>query len=322
MRGSLMKLATTAQHIALLLEHTDNVAAATAYTELMHKPVTYQNVVYWRSIFIDHQGSQAKADAGIIAEAKPIRKALPGDDLGALPDLAREYSSILVIPDQHAPYGHPDTNNFLRAVGLKYLPEVVVNLGDETDFHALSFHDADPNLDSAGVELHKAQVAVRELAKLFPKQLICDSNHGSMVFRKAKHHGIPVQAIKSYRDILFPHGGGNGWSWADHWVLQTALGPIRFQHQAGNPLGEAAHVGCNLVVGHNHSLFEISYAASTGKLYWAATAGCLVDNTSLAFSYGKVFPKKPIIGCMVILNGRPQLVPMVLDSKGHWIGAL
>lgn len=45
---------------------------------------------------------------------------------------------------------------FLRHVRDTYGPDMVVNMGDETDGHAISFHDSDPNLDSAGVELEKA----------------------------------------------------------------------------------------------------------------------------------------------------------------------
>ena len=42
----------------------------------------------------------------------------------------------------------------------------------------------------------------------------------------------------------------------------------------------------------------------------------------MAFAYGKHTLKKPIIGCSVILDGRPMLIPMVLDYNGRWIGRL
>ena len=44
--------------------------------------------------------------------------------------------TILVIGDLHAPYEHPDTVSFLRAIKKKYKPTDVVQIGDEVDFHA------------------------------------------------------------------------------------------------------------------------------------------------------------------------------------------
>lgn len=233
-------------------------------------------------------------------------------------------SSILVIPDQHAPYQHPDTIEFLIAVAAQYKPDLVVNLGDETDMHGLSYHDSDPDLDSAGVELEKARVFLGQLEKLFPRMLLCHSNHGSMLHRKAKTHGIPADMIKSYREVLFPNGGGEGWDWKEHHRIELPNGgEVQFQHQAsGKLLDAAAHERCNLVIGHFHSNFSIEYAASKAAAYWAMYGGCLVDAKSLAFAYGNLFKNKPIVGCSVIVDSLPILVPMRLDSEGRWIGKL
>jgi len=93
--------------------------------------------------------------------------------------------SILVISDQHAPYHHIDTLDFLKAIKLKYKPDCVVNIGDEMDWHSISFHDSHPGLYSPSHELVVARKFLQDLEKLFPKQHIMDSNHGSLVFRKA-----------------------------------------------------------------------------------------------------------------------------------------
>lgn len=319
MRGSLMRLCTADQHKAILDGNPDNKIAAKHYSQIMKKPVSPQNVAYWRKVFAT---SQVKADREYYGQRR-LRVPSPDDDIGSrLPDLRRVYRSVLVIPDQHEPYGHPDSLAFLSAVQVAFCPDLVVNLGDEGDYHGLSFHDSDPNLDSAGVELTKLQERIGKQYTLFPVELVCNSNHGSMVYRKAKHHGIPVQALKSYREILFPEHKAPGWSWADQWIVKTPLGEVMFKHQSSNVLADAAHERCNLMVGHNHSKFEVAYAAGSDFLYWGATSGCLVDNTSMAFAYGKNFTKKPIIGCTVILEGRPVLVPMVLNNAGRWIGRL
>jgi hypothetical protein len=42
----------------------------------------------------------------------------------------------------------------------------------------------------------------------------------------------------------------------------------------------------------------------------------------MAFHYNKVFVKRPIIGCGMIMDSQPKLIPMVLKSNGRWNGRL
>lgn len=321
-KTNLIALFTKEQHQIILGKHLDNTAAAKAYNESLgwNSPVVYRQLVaYWRKIFIDHGGKKGEA----IREEKQAVKLVqpsPSDDIGNtdVPDVCRR---ILVVGDLHAPYTHPDAIDFLRHVRDSYVPDMVVQVGDETDGHAISFHDSDPNLDSAGVELEKAKVVLEKLHDLFPNLLICDSNHGSLVYRRAKAHGLPVQFIKKYRDILFPEHGAKKWSWADAWVLNTPLGPVRFQHQvSGDFMLNASHERTSLVLGHEHGKFEVQYAASSTALYFGAYAGCLIDRKSLAFAYGKLHRKKPILGVMVITDGCPALIPMLMNDSGRWVG--
>lgn len=319
MRGSLMRRFTRQQH-ALILEGRTNKEAVAEYARC-GLTVSQPLVNYWRKIFVDNEGKLSTTD-NILKETRKLRKPDPDDDTGVLPDLSRMYHCILHIPDQHIPYHHKDMLPFLRAVKQAFQPDLVVNAGDEVDMHAMSFHDTDPNLHAAGHELEAAKPVLKQLHDLFPQQLVCSSNHGSMLFRKAKAHGIPVQMLKSYREVLFPKMNAEGWSWAYEWVVKTPLGDVMFRHQSADPKSDAAHNRCNLLVGHNHGRFGIEYAASSDYLYWGATGGCLIDNDAMAFAYGKHTKNKPIVGCTVILEGRPMLIPMVLDNEGNWIGRL
>lgn len=318
MRGTLMRMLTKEQHIELLSTHSSNVTAAKVYSKLMGKKITRQNVKYWRYIFITNDGNMAAADRGLKA-LRVLRRPSPDDDIGILPNFDKVYNTIMVIPDQHAPYNHKDMIAFLAAVKEKYQPEVTVNLGDELDMHAMSFHDSDPNLDSAGPELENGKVVMEQLHKLFPEMLVCASNHGSMAYRKAKAHGLPVQFIRRYRDVIFPGHGAPGWSWAYEWVLNTPLGEVLFKHQSSGILADAAHHRCNLMVGHSHGNFSVEYCASSEYLYWGAYGGCLIDKDSMAFAYGKNTKNKPIVGCVVILDGLPVHIPMRLNRDGRWI---
>lgn len=318
---SLIKLFTKEQHEDILSNYKDNSEAAEVYTEVHNgkHPVSRQLVRYWRSIFIENGGSKSKANNALMQARKVIQPS-PTDDLGNtyVPEVCQR---ILVVGDLHEPYVHPDAYDFLKSVRDEYCPDIVVQIGDETDGHAISFHDSSPELDSAGVELEKAKAGLEKLHSIFPNMLLCDSNHGSLIYRRAKAHGLPVQFIKKYRDILFPEHGAPGWSWGDAWDLETALGTVRFQHQvAGDLLLNAAHERKSMVIGHFHGKLDIQYAASSTALYFGAHCGCLIDNKSLAFAYGKLSRSKPILGCMVITEGCPQIVPMLLDENGRWVG--
>lgn len=323
MRGKLMKMFTQNQHELILRNHQTDREAAAHYTKESGVEVSAKLVRYWRSVFLVNSGNQAATDRALREEpGRVLRKPSPDEDLGVLPDFEQVYNCILHIPDQHAPYQHPDALRFLKAVKAAFPIDLVVNAGDELDYHALSFHDADPNLDSAGAELERGKLFLHDLEKLFEVQLVCGSNHGSMVFRKAKHHGIPVQMIKSYRDVIFTNGRGRGWSWADEWVVKTPMGDVLFKHSSSGILADAAHNRCNLLVGHSHGLFSTEYCASKDYLYWGAYGGCLIDKDAYAFAYGKLSKNKPIIGCTLVLEGRPVQIPMLLNQAGRWVGHL
>ncbi len=321
MRGGLMRLFTREQHKEILSKYEDDREAAAEYTSRSGRAITRQLVRYWRKVFVQHAGNLARADTELKLQ-RTLRKPAPDDDIGDLGIIPAEAECILVIPDMHAPYQHPDALPFLKEVRDKFFPDLVVCLGDELDYHSMSFHDSDPNLESAGTELEKAKEFMQLVHEEFPAVLVCHSNHGSMVYRRAKAHGIPVQMIRKYRDVIFPEHGAPGWSWAHSWRVNTPLGDVLFKHQTTGILADAAHNSCNLVVGHEHGCFDVAYSASSSHLYYGCHAGCLVDKDSMAFAYGKNSLRKPVIGCAVILSGRPMLIPMVLDEDGRWIKRL
>ena len=129
--------------------------------------------------------------------------------------------NILIISDTHIPYSHPDYILFLTAVKKKYKPHIIIHIGDELDYHAISFHDSDSSLMSADMELDKAIIELQEgLAKLFPKMYLLESNHGSLVYRKLKHHGIPIRVLKDLPELYETPT----WSWHFEIVLDTLMG--------------------------------------------------------------------------------------------------
>ena len=229
-------------------------------------------------------------------------------------------SRVLIISDLHAPYHHPDAIRFLAAIKKKYKPDRVINIGDEVDYHAMSFHDSDPDLRSASDELQEAILAIRAIESLFPKVDVIESNHGSLAYRRAKAHGFPRQLIRPYKEVL----GTPGWNW--HFDLTITLSngqKCYFVHSKGaNVLQVSQSMGMCVIQGHHHEKFGASYWSNPLALNWGFQVGCLIDKDSLAFEYGKSNLKRPIIGCGMIIDGQPRPMPMILKKGGRWTGKL
>lgn len=228
-------------------------------------------------------------------------------------------SRILLISDMHIPYHHPDTVEFLQHLKEKYNPTKVVCLGDELDKHALSYHDSDPDLPSAGDELRMSLPVIAQLHALFPRMDILDSNHGSLVWRKAKTHGIPKHYIKSYRDVLEVD---EGWTWHYDMTLDLPNGQkVYLCHGKMSDITKMSQqMGMCTVAGHYHQSYKIEYWGNSFQLYWGLQAGCLIDDKSLAFAYNNTNLKRPVIGTGLIIDGQPILEPLLMGDDGRWVG--
>ena len=73
------------------------------------------------------------------------------------------HERVLVISDLHIPYHHKDSFKFLEEVKKQFRPDTVINIGDLLDFHAISFHEHNPDLPSIGDELTVAKSYIKEL---------------------------------------------------------------------------------------------------------------------------------------------------------------
>ena len=329
-RINLRKLFTNDDIISAMQSNKTLVAAAKELGESRNVTVTSQLLNYWKNQLetTNKKGTPLTTPSKLnkkIRESMELRS-VGQSDYDRVCEPVRKWNNdrILVIPDQHAPYHHVDTIDFLHDLASMVNPTRIINLGDEVDNHGLSMHDSDPNLDSAGVELARAKEFLKELATLFPVMDVCHSNHGSLVYRRAMKFGIPVEYIKSYRNILFDNGEGDGWAWHDKIKIRLPNDDLLIaQHQsAGDTIANAAHERAHIIEGHEHSKFQIEYRSSSTALYWVVISGCLVDRESLAFAYGKMYPKKPIIGATVIIDSQPVLIPMPMDNDGRYTGKI
>lgn len=236
--------------------------------------------------------------------------------------MAKPCERVLVIPDLHCPFQHPDAWRFLRAVIRRYRPTRAVCLGDELDLHALSEHDHDPDGMSAGDELEKGigPQGLRPLMDLIPDLDLCISNHTSRGYRKAKKHGIPSAFIRDYREVL---KSPPGWRWHD----RVEVDGVNHEHGEGvsGYLGALKRALSRMQptwIGHLHTNGGILWAANSLHLIFAGNAGWLGWDPAYAFAYAKHFPAKPTVGCGFTDRGVPLWIPMQLRRGGRWTGSL
>lgn len=227
------------------------------------------------------------------------------------------FKKILVISDLHIPYHHKDSFSFLKAIKKEFKPDFILSIGDLLDFHAISMHQHDPDLFSPGHELRQSKIYIKELESVFPKMIEVDSNHSSLVYRRAVKFGMSREFLKDYGDFL----GTKKWKWIDDLTL-TMSNKQRcfFTHgRTADCIKLSQSMGMSAVQGHYHTKFNIQYWANPDNLFFAMNVGCLINQKSLAMNYAKNFKTRFILGCGIILDGVPRLLPMVLNNKGDWI---
>lgn len=227
---------------------------------------------------------------------------------------------VLAIPDAHFPFQHRDIIPFLSTVADKYSPDIIVNMGDCIDCHALSDYSHDPDGYSAGMELDKAIEQLQSLYKLFPEVSVCVSNHEVRPFRKAFKTGIPTRFLKEIKAAI---EAPKGWNWADRWIFDQVV----YEH-GESFTGVNAHLlnaKANMkstVIGHQHSHAGIQYLSNPYEQFFGFNTGCLINSSAYAFAYAKNMKNKPTLGCGIINKGIPHFIPLVENINNRWIGRL
>lgn len=240
-------------------------------------------------------------------------------------DICGAGADILVIPDMHHPFGHPDTLSFLTAAKKKFDPRRVVCLGDETDQHVLGRYEADPDGYSAGHEHNAALEALHPIYELFPLVSVCTSNHGERIFKRTFRAGIPKAFMKDYKEFM---DAPKGWNWEHKFEIKSGGEVVVFEHGEGvsgqmGAMKRALSNGFkNTVIGHLHADAGILWQSSGDKTIFAMNAGCLINAEKYAFAYGKNSARKPMIGLGIIHKAVPSFIPMKLDINKRWTGDL
>jgi predicted phosphodiesterase len=217
--------------------------------------------------------------------------------------------TVLAIPDIHAPFHHQHALSFLKGLKKEFKPDVVVCLGDEVDFAALSFHDRDPDMPGARHELESALEFMGDLYKLFPDVLVCQSNHTARPFRVAHKAGLPTNMVRGYKEFL---QAPEGWNWFERIIINSVC-YIHGDPKSGNNAARqwAFENRMSTVIGHVHGWAQVGYTASPfNQIFWV-NSGALIDPAAMAFRYGSKYANKATLGATIIRNGRDAFfIPM------------
>jgi len=231
----------------------------------------------------------------------------------------RRTTNVGIIGDTHEPFCHPDYRNFCYDVFNRFGCTEIVHIGDECDNAALSYHESELEMPNAVREAEQAQKAMEKWYETFPDVKVCVGNHSALPFRQATTAGIPKRYLKTYEEIW---NAPEGWSWKMEWEIDNVL----YVHGTGSSgLSGARNRAIanrqSTVIGHSHSFGGVSYMASRNDIIFGMNVGCGIDVDHMAFSYGKNFPKKPTLGCGIVLDGGKTaiFVPMNLGNKYKWI---
>lgn len=207
---------------------------------------------------------------------------------------------VLVIGDLHLPYTHKDYLQFNIDLAKKYQVNKIIFIGDIVDNHAISYHEHNPNLPSAGDELNRAKEMLKDWYNAFPNAIVLKGNH-DLFDRKIHTAGLPKECLKSMNDI---YDIPRGWIFVDEYETDKHY----FNH--GTTLSENTIKTMSLVkqksviVGHAHTL---SYVKNITQNLWVSHIGCGIDAKALAFAYAKGQAKPQIMSSLIINKLQPIL---------------
>tara|TARA_R100000234_G_scaffold30832_1_gene18103 strand:- start:705 stop:1367 length:663 start_codon:yes stop_codon:yes gene_type:complete len=215
-------------------------------------------------------------------------------------------SKVLVIGDLHLPAELPNYLEFCKSVKKKYKTNEVVFIGDVFDFHAISFHQKNPEADSAVAEYHRSMERMKDWKKAFPNAKVCIGNHDERVQRLSANAGIPAMYLKDYADVF----DTPNWEWKYEWEIDD----VTYTHGTGTSSGVTPAFNAakcraqSTVSGHVHSSAGINWMSGPkGQKIFGFNVPCGVDMHHQLMYYSKNFLKKPVNGAGVVIDGHPYM---------------
>lgn len=223
-------------------------------------------------------------------------------------------SKVLVIGDLHLPYSRPNYLRFCKDVYKKYSCNETVFIGDVVDLHSISFHPKHPCLPNAAMEYEQAKKEIARWKKEFPKAGVCIGNHDSRPVRLAETVSIPEKLLKDFSEI---------WDTPDwKWDWEFIIDGVCYLHGTGcggdHPAyNKMKNTGLSYVLGHTHCNAGIKWLASPKSRLFGMDVGAGINDSSMAFAYGRFARRRSIISCGIVINGIPyhEVCPIGKNEK-------
>lgn len=214
-------------------------------------------------------------------------------------------NNVLVIGDLHLPFTHPGYLEFCKTQYRKWKCNQVVFIGDIADFHYSSFHSIEPSAMGCETEYEKMLKELAKWQKAFPVAKITYGNHDLIPFRKGLSGGLSRLMMKDWQELF---NAPETWEFVESFIQDGVM----YTHGTNAAIPRMTHSRISVVQGHLHSQQYVHWSQSEINRLFAMQVGCGIDTNAYAFHYGKSFPKKPVLGCGVVLdNGQiPLVIPM------------
>lgn len=223
----------------------------------------------------------------------------------------------LIIGDIHEPCAHPGYRRFCLDLRDKYrCDDRPICIGDEADFHAISFHARHPEMPGPKDEYLLTRECLKRWHRVFPEMDICIGNHTERVARLAETVNIPSQFLRTYQDVW----GTPGWKWAYEFIVDD----VYYFHGTGNggvhpAFNAMSKMLMSVVMGHVHTAAGVKWKANPTRRIFGMDTGCGIDEKALAFAYGKHLRQRAVISACVVIDGIPyhEVCPIGPGEKYH-----
>ena len=213
---------------------------------------------------------------------------------------------VLVIGDTHCPAMMESYPTFLADVYDQWQCDRVVHIGDLVDFHAISYHQKQFGLESIEKEMEEGREQVALLTDIFPEADYMIGNHSALPTRQAADAGLPPSMLKSLAEMVdLPSGWKVHPRHHDH-VIDGVIyrhGDKGRSNQQNAAFLNAQQEFQSVVQGHFHAQAGVVYGANQSTRYFGLQVGCGTDPRSPYMEYSKIYTKRPLLGCGIVLDG-------------------
>ena len=204
--------------------------------------------------------------------------------------------NVIFIADLHAPWILDGYLDFCKEQQKKYDCGTVIFSGDIIDSGAWSYHEHDPDGLSVKGELMAAKEQLKLVFEMFPEAISLLGNHDLLISRKTKTAGLSQEFIRDLGDLL---DAPRTWKFVHEYIKDN----VRYVHGSiGDAFKRAVDSRMSTCQGHLHSKTFVQWSVSEKDAIFGLQVGAGFDRDKYAFDYAKPFPKKPIIGCGIILD--------------------